>query len=514
MAQRTLSMRKTREILRLKYELGLSNRQIAAGLHLSHTCVGNYLQQAREAGLTWPLADDIQEDQLRDLLFASETPPTDAQRSLPPMQELHQQLRRKGVTLQLLWEEYRRDHPDGCAYTQFCEYYKRFRSQLEPSLRQEYRAGERMFVDWAGLTVPLIDPQSAQTRPASLFVAVLGASNYTFVEAFENTQLPAWIEAHVHAWEFFGGVARLTIPDNPKIAVLHACRYEPELNATYQELAAYYGTVILPARARKPKDKAKVEAGVQHAERRIIAALRDRQFFRLAELNQAIGPELQALNERPFQKMDGSRAAWFAQLDQPALLPLPAQRYELALWHKAKANIDYHVQVDWHNYSVPYRLTNQPVEVRLSAHTVEIFHRGQRVALHPRSHQRGGFTTDAAHRPRSHQLHLEWSPARLIHWAQNQVGPQCAAAVTYILEHKPHPEQGYRSCLGLMRLARRHGTTRLEQACQRALLLEVCSYRSIRSILEARLEAQPLPSPSANRPTVMHPNLRGAPYYH
>jgi transposase len=343
---------------------------------------------------------------------------------------------------------------------------------------------------------------------------VLGASNYTFVEAFENTQLSAWIEAHVHAWEFFGGVARLTIPDNPKTAVLHACRYEPELNATYQELAAYYGTVILPARARKPQDKAKVEAGVQHAERRIVAALRDRRFFSLGELNQAIRPELHALNQRPFQKMDGSRAAWFVQLDKPALLPLPAQRYELALWHKAKANIDYHVQVDWHNYSVPYRLTNQPVEVRLTAHTVEIFHRGGRVALHPRSHQRGGFTTDAAHRPKSHQLHLEWSPTRLIHWAQNQVGPQCAAAVTYILEHKPHPEQGYRSCLGLMRLARRHGTARLEQACHRALLLEVCSYRSIQSMLDARLEAQPLPSPSANRPTVTHPNLRGGLYYH
>ncbi len=514
MAQRTLSMRKTREILRLKYELGLSNRQIAASLHLSHTCVANYLQQAREAGLSWPLAEDISEDRLRDLLFASETPPSEAQRRLPPMQELHQQLRRKGVTLQLLWEEYRRDHPDGYAYTQFCEYYKRFRSQLEPSLRQEYKAGERMFVDWAGLTIPWIDAASTQPRPAYLFVAVLGASNYTFVEAFENTQLPAWIEAHVDAWEFFGGVARLTIPDNPKTAVLHACRYEPELNATYQELAAHYGTVILPARARKPKDKSKVEAGVGHAERRIIAALRDRRFFSVGELNRAIRPELEALNARPFQKMDGSRAAWFAQFDKPALLPLPAQRYELALWRKAKVNIDYHVQVDWHNYSVPYRLTHQPVEVRLSARTVEIFHRGQRVALHPRSHQSGGFTTDPTHRPKSHQRHLEWTPTRLIHWAQNQVGPQCAAAVTYILEHKPHPEQGYRSCLGLMRLGRSYGVARLEQACQRALLLDVCSYRSIQSILEAKLENEPLPSgPLATTP-LTHKNLRGGDYYH
>jgi transposase len=507
-------MRKTKEVLRLKHELGLSNRQIATSLHLSHVSVANYLQRASQAGLTWPLPDSITEDQLRDLLFASQTPPTAAQRSLPPMEELHRQLRRKGLTLQLLWEEYRREHPDGYAYTQFCEYYKRFRSQLDPALRQEYKAGERLFVDWAGLTLPLTDPQNGQTRPAHLFVAVLGASNYTYAAAFENTQLLAWIEAHVQAWEFFGGVARLTIPDNTRTAVSQACRYEPELHRSYQELAAHYGTVILPARAAKPQDKAKVEAGVQNAERRIIAPLRERRFFSLGELNQAIRPELQALNDRPFQKMDGSRATWFAQLDQPALLPLPAQRYELAIWQKAKANIDYHVQIDWHNYSVPYRLTNQPVEVRLCARTVEIFHRGQRVALHPRSHRRGGFTTDAAHRPKSHQCHLEWSPTRLIHWAQHQVGPQCAAAVTYILEHKPHPEQGYRSCLGLMRLGRRHGTARLEQACQRALLLEVCSYRSIQSILDARLEAQPLPPPSANRPSVTHPNLRGGHYYH
>ena len=516
MARKPLSMRKTKEILRLKHELGLSNRQIAASVHLSHVCVANYLQRASQAGLTWPLPDSITEDQLRDLLFASEKPATEAKRSLPSMAELHRQLRRKGLTLQLLWEEYRRDHPDGYAYTQFCEYYKRFRSQLEPALRQEYKAGERLFVDWAGLTIPLTDPQTGQPRPAYLFVAVLGASNYTYAAAFENTQLLAWIEAHVQAWEFFGGVARLTIPDNTRTAVSHACRYEPELHRSYQELAAYYGTVILPARAREPQDKAKVEAGVQNAERRIIAALRERRFFSLAELNQAIRPELQAVNERPFQKMDGTRAAWFAQLDQPALLPLPAQRYELALWQKGKANIDYHVQIDWHNYSVPYRLTHQPVEVRLSARTVEIFHRGQRVAVHPRSHQRGVFTTDAAHRPKSHQQHLDWTPTRLIDWAQNQIGPQCAAAVRHILEHKPHPEMGYRSCLGLMRLGRSHGASRLEQACQRALLLEVCCYRSIESMLKTNLEAQPVAPPAAQSPTVTtpHDNLRGGHYYH
>jgi transposase len=286
------------------------------------------------------------------------------------------------------------------------------------------------------------------------------------------------------------------------------------LNRSYEDLATHYGTVILPARVGKAQDKAKVEEAVQHAERRILAALRDQRFFSLADLNAAIRRELLALNARPFQKLPGSRVEAFAQLDQPVLKPLPPSRYELALWRKAKVNIDYHIQVDWHNYSVPYRLTQQTVEVRLGVRTVEVFHRGQRVALHQRSHQSGGFTTDPAHRPKSHQRHLEWTPARLIDWAGNQIGPQCAAAASYILQHKPHPEQGYRSCLGLMRLGRLYGKSRLEQACQRALRLQVCCYRSIKSILEAKLDSQPLPAPSAAAATlVTHDNLRGAPYY-
>ena len=492
-----------------------SNRQIAASLNLSHTCVGQHLALARQAGVGWPFPADLDEDQFRQLLRAAQaqSPPV-PKRHLPPMEEVHRELQRKGVTLQLVWEEYHRAHPEGYAYTQFWEYYRRFCSQLEPVLRQRHPAGERMFVDWAGMTIPLWDAPTGQSRPAHLFVAALGASNYTFAEALENTRLPAWIEAHIHAWEFFGGVTRLTVPDNPKTAVTYACRYEPELNTSYQELAAHYGTVVLPARAREPQDKGKVEAAVQHAERRILAALRDQRFFSLAELNAAIRRELQALNERPFQKLPGSRAEVFVQLDKPALLPLPATRYELASWRKAKANIDYHVQVDWHNYSVPYRFTNQPVEVRLSEHTVEIFHRSQRIALHQRSQQPGGFTTDPAHRPKSHQRHLEWTPARLMGWAQKQIGPQCAAAVSYILEHKPHPEMGYRSCLGLMRLGRHHGRTRLEQACQRALLLDVCSYRSIKSILDAKLETQPVSAPATPPLTlVTHDNLRGGHYY-
>lgn len=513
MAQRPISMRKTREILRLKYEVGLTNHQIAASLHLSHVCVGSYLRRARQAGVSWPIAQPLDDEQLEQALRAA-PPVRPPRRYLPPMAEVHRELQRKGVTLQLVWEEYRRDHPDGYGRSQFWAAYQRFAAQLEPALRQPHPAGERTFVDWAGMSIALADPQTGQIRPAYLFVAVLGASNYTFAEAFESMQLPCWIEAHVHAFEYFGGVTRLVVPDNPKTGTTHACRYEPQLNRSYEDLAAHYGTVILPARAKKPQDKAKVEEAVQNAERRILAALRDQKFFSLAELNAAVRRQLAALNARAFQKLPGSRAEAFAQLDQPALKPLPPTHYELALWRKAKVNIDYHIQVDWHNYSVPYRLTQETVEVRLGVRTVEVFHRGQRVALHARSHQSGGFTTDPAHRPKSHQRHLEWTPARLIQWAGNQVGPQCAAAASYILEHKPHPEQGYRSCLGLMRLGRLYGKARLEQACQRALRLEVCCYRSIKSILEAKLDTQPLPAqPAVAANLVTHDNLRGAPYY-
>ncbi len=504
-------MRKAREILRLKHELGLSNRQIGRSVHLSHVAVGNYLGMAKEAEIGWPIPPELDDEQLKDLLYASQKPEGKAARPLPPMDWVHTELRKKSVTLQLLWEEHRRDHPDGYGYTQFCEYYNRYRSRLEPALRQTYKAGEYMFVDWAGQK--LWFGEGENLRSAYLFVAVLGASNYTYAEAFESTKLPCWVQAHTNAWEFFGGVAVATVPDNDRSAVSRACRYEPVLNPTTQEMAEHYGTVMLPTRPRKPKDKAKVEAAVLNAERRILAVLRDQRFFSLAEANRAIAQALEALNHRPFKKLPGNRAELFEKLDKPVLKPLPAQRYELAEWRQAKVNIDYHVQVDNHLYSVPYRLINQGVEVRLKTRTVEIFHQGKRVAIHPRSHQKGGFSTDAAHRPKSHQRHLEWSPGRLIKWA-GTIGEHCSELVEQILENRPHPEQGYRSCLGIMRLTRRYGESRMEAACRRALALDACSYQSIKSILETKLDHQPIPEQPTSTPAVLqHVNVRGAGYY-
>jgi len=506
-------MRKVQEILRLRHTAGLSVRTIARSLGLSVGVVQSYLAAARHAGVGWPLPEGMSAEQLAALLGGSVTTKPAAARALPEMAYVHGELKRKEVTLQLLWEEYRREHPECYSYPQFCRYYRAWTRTLSPTIRQTYLAGEKMFVDWAGPTIPVYDPMTGQVWPANLFVAALGASNYTYAEAFANRQLPAWIEGHIHSYEFFGGVPVLTVADNEKTGVTYPSRYEPGLNPTYQDLGTHYGTVMLPTRPRRPRDKAKVEAAVLFAERWIIAALRDRTFFSLAELNRAIRELLQRLNERPFKKLPGSRRSLFEELDRPALQPLPECRYELAEWRKAKVNIDYHVQVENHCYSVPYRLVHATVDVRLTARTVELLHNGVRVAAHARSYERGKATTDPAHRPKSHQQHLEWTPSRLMHWAEVAVGQHAAQAVRSILERQPHPEMGYRACLGLMRLSRIYGRERLEQACSRALALEACSYRSIKSMLQTGLDRQPLSQLTPWRPAPSHPNVRGADYY-
>ena len=507
-------MRKAREILRLKYEAGLTNRQIGTSLKLSHVSVGKYLKQAQAAGLGWPLPEAMAEDELAGMLRSSQPPPEKARRYLPDMAQIYQEMRRKGVTLYLLWEEYLHEHPDGYGYTQFCEYYSRYLSQQEePSLRQQYKGGEKLFVDWSGDTIAYLDGPEGGICQASLFVAVLGASNYTYAHAFASRKQPEWIEGHIGAWEYMGGVAALTVPDNEKTGVDRACRYEPKVNRVYQDLASHYGTVILPARPRSPQDKAKVESGVLNAQRRIMAVLRNRTFFSLGELNAAIAVALKELNERPFQKWPGNRSELFESLDKPTLKPLPISRYELADWREAKVNIDYHVQADWHLYSVPYHLVNQTVEVSLTLRCVEIFWQGKRVAVHARSTRRNAATTETAHRPKSHQQHLEWTPSRLIQWAQNEVGESGGKVVNIILDTQPHPESGYRQCLGLMRLGRHYGKQRLEHACTRALQTEACSYQSIKSMLDTGTDRCPLPTTGPASPPVVHPNLRGANYY-
>ena len=512
MAAERLSMRTTREILRLKWACHRSNREIAQSCGIARSTVADCLRRATDAGLTWPLPPELDDATLAARLYRLPGRPV-GERALPDWTEIHQELHRPHVTLQLLWHEYKASQPSGLQYSQFCVHYRRWARTLDVCLRQEHRAGEKLFVDYAGQSLCLTDPQTGARIPVALFVAVLGASNYTYAEATRAADLPSWIGSHVRTFEYLGGVPAALIPDNHKGAVLHPDRYEPDLHPTYLDCATHYGTTILPARVRRPRDKAKVEAGVLVVERWIVAALRHRTFFSLAELNAAIWELLERLNARRFRKLPTSRRALFETLDRPALRPLPATRYVFAEWKRAGVNIDYHVAVDGHYYSVPYQLVHQGVEVRLSATVVEILYRGQRVASHVRSYRPGGFTTDPAHRPKAHQAYLAWTPSRLVRWAET-IGPATAGLVAAILASRPHPEQGYRSCLGLLRLGKQYPPARLEAACARALAIRATSYKSVQSILRTGLDQQPVPAP-APLPVrgVVHPNVRGPAYY-
>jgi transposase len=507
-------MRKITEVLRLHHEHGFSARQIAKSLSIARSTIKDYLGRAARAGVPWPLAPELDETSLECLLFPPLPRIAQEERHMPSMEYLHQELKKKGVTLQLLWHEYKQNHPDGYQYSQFCRLYRQWSERLDPPLRQEYQAGEKLFVDYAGQTMPIVDASTGVITDVQIFVATLGASNYTFAEATLSQDLPSWIQAHVHAFAFFGGVAEITVPDNLRAAVTRSCRYEPDLNATYRELAEHYGTVIIPARVGRPKDKAKVESGVLQVEQWVLAPLRHRTFFSLSELNEAILEQLDRLNNRPFQKLDATRRILFERLDKPALKPLPDQPYVFADWKKAKVNIDYHIEVDHHYYSVPYQLIHEEMDVRLTATSLEILFNGRRVATHCRSYRRGGYTTLPEHRPKSHQKHLEWSPSRILHWAA-QIGPDTQKLAASILEQRPHPEQGYRSCLGLLRLGKTYSPERLEAACSKALEIKAYSYKNVESILKKGLDRQPSPCASSQRPLplLIHENLRGKQYY-
>ncbi len=509
-------MRKIKEVLRLHYEKGLSAREIARSLDIGRGTIANYLGRAQRAGLSWPLPPEIDEATLEHRFFPSVDHPSNSEerRQMPSLEYLHQELKKKGVTLQLLWHEYKENSPEGYQYSQFCRIYRQWAEKLDPCLRQEYRAGERLFVDYAGQKMEIIDAETGEIYEASIFVATLGASNYTFAEATLSQDLASWTRSHVHAFEFFQGVTELLIPDNLKDAVTHPCRYEPDLNATYRELAEHYGSVIIPTRVGKARDKAKVESGVLQVQRWVLAPLRHRKFFTLTELNEAIAGQLEAFNNHAFDKLPGCRKSLFETLEKPALKPLPAHPYVYAEWKTARVNIDYHIEVDHHYYSVPYQLIHEKLDVRFTDTSIEVLFKGRRVAFHRRSHRKGGHTTLREHMPKSHQKYLEWSPSRLIRWA-GQIGPQTKNLVSLILESRPHPEQGYRSCLGLLRLEKRYSKERLEAACTRALAFKAYSYKNVESILKKGLDQQPLTASSSQGrlPLIEHENLRGREYY-
>jgi len=509
---RRLPMRKIAQALRLKAS-GLSTRKIASSLGLGQSTVSEYLKRAERAGLSWPLPDGLSAAELEGRLFQPAGGATRRGLASPDWSHVHRELRRKNVTLALLWEEYRAVHPDdGYGYSRFCELYRCWEGRLSPTMRQHHIAGERAFVDFAGDTIEVICAETGEVRQAQIFVGVLGASSYTYAEAIWTQGLVDWIGAHVRMLGFFGGVPEQLVSDNLKAGITKACFYEPKVNRTYADLAAHYGTAVIPARPNKPRDKAKVEVGVQVVQRWIVAALRNRRFRSLAALNAAIRELLDRFNGKVTRHLGACRRELFETLDRPALKPLPTAPYEYAEWLERKVGLDYHVEIERHYYSVPHQLLRQKVWARVAARTVEIFHEGQRVASHVRTSGNRKHTTVAGHMPSSHRRYAGWTPAEIRRRAE-QIGPNTGALVDLILRTKPHPEQGFRACLGIVRLAKPHGRDALEAACLRAIEIGGTSYSSVNSILKNNLHRR-RPEKPADGPAITHPNIRGAGYFH
>lgn len=515
MSAERIAMHRIKELLRLKYECALSFERIARALKVSKGVVAKYVKAAQVAGLDWPQLQQMDDEALERRLSLRHGRGAGHGHVMPDFAHVHRELKRNGVTLALLWEEYRQAQGEAAyQYSRFCELYREYVKRLKRSMRQTHRAGEKLFVDFAGDTVPIIDAGSGEIRRAHIFVAVLGASNYTYACAAAAETQADWLGGIGRALNFIGGVPELIVPDNPRALIGEADRYDPKLQRAVAEFAAHYGSVILPARPYRPQDKAKVEVGVQIVQRWILARVRHRRFFALAELNAAIAELVEDLNRRAFRKLPGCRRSAFETLDRPALRALPATAFQLAQWKKCKVNIDYHIEVDEHFYSVPHALVREQIDVRVTSASIECFVRGKRVAAHVRSHRRGVHTTLPEHMPAAHRAHAEWSPGRMLNWATT-IGPRTGDVVRYQLESRPHPEQGYRACLGLMRLARHYGKQRLEAACTRAVALGALRYRSVASILKAGLDRQQLPEPAQPELSLPpHGNVRGSTYYH
>jgi transposase len=506
-----LPMRKIRDVLRLS-AAGMSKRMIAAALGVSATAAGECIRRARRAGLTWPLLDELTDEALERRLFPLPAVAAKDGRPQPECSTIHRELRRPGVTLQLLWEEYRAVHPDGYGYSHYCEIYGIWKARLTPTMRQSHVAGERMFVDYAGATLAVMDGSTGEVMTAQLFVAVLGASSLTYAEATWTQGLCDWIGSHTRAFSFMGGVSATVVCDNLRSGITRACFYEPAVNRTYAEMAAHYSTAILPARPYRPRDKAKVEVGVQVATRFITAKLRNQQFFSLTALNAAIAGLVTQINDRMSRHLGASRRALFEELERSALKPLPAEPYVFAEWKQCRVGLDYHVEIEKHYYSVPHQLLRETVWARITARTIEVLHRGQRVAAHVRSSSDRKHTTVREHMPSSHRRYADWTPERLRRHA-GEIGRHTATLVEIILQERTHPEQGFRACVGILRLAKSYGRERLEAACCRALEIGARSYSSVNSILKNNLDRQ-RPATPADGPAITHDNIRGPTYFH
>ena len=514
MPMERMAMRQVRDCVRLK-NAGMSTREIARRVGVAPSTVRLTLQRCEAAGIAWPVDSDLTDAVLERRLFAnSGVKPGHRRHDEPDWAGVHREMKRKHVTLSILWEEYIERHAGGYRYSRFCDLYREWEGRLPVTMRQTHAAGERLFVDYAGDGVPVVvDRLTGEIRKAQIFVAVLGESSFTFACAAWSQTLADWIDAHVQAFEAIGGAPHLVVPDNTKTAVIKACLYDPQVNRTYAEMAAYYDTAILPARPRRPRDKAKVEQAVLIVERWLLGRLRHRTFYSLAEVNAAIGELLQHLNEeRPIRRLGVTRRQLFEAIDRPALKPLPTEAYVFCEWRVARVGIDYHVDAGCHYYSVPYRHARAVVDVRLTARTVEIFLKGERIAAHMRMSGNRKHTTVAEHMPSSHRRYAGWTIERIRQDAR-LIGPATAALCELILEQRSHPEQGFRACLGIVRLARTYGAERLEAAAERASDIGARTYGSVKSILDNHLDRRPAQKRAADGAPILHSNIRGPRYY-
>ena len=510
-AKRELTMRQLRQMLRLHHD-GVSAREIGRTLRVARSTVQDNLARARTAGMGWPLPVDLTDDILEQRLFASSgVKPGRRRHSEPDWAALSRELKRPGVNLMVLWEEYREAHPGGYGYSRFCDLYREFERRLSPVMRQHHVAGDKVFVDYSGKKIGIVDPSTGEVREAEVFIAVLGASSYTYAEASWTQTLPDWIGAHVRMFRFFDGVPRLVVPDNLKSGVHKASFYDPEINRSYAMMAAHYGVAILPARPYRPRDKAKVEAGVRFAQTYILGRLRHQTFFSLDQANRAIAEMVTRINTHVMRRLKVCRSDLFTSVEKPALRSLPASDYEFAEWRLARVNIDYHIEAANYYYSVPHALIHTQVDVRITSRTIEVFHRGKRVAAHQRRYGGPRHGTDPEHMPSAHRRYAAWTPERFRQWART-IGPNTEGWVIAVLASRPHPEHGFRTCLGAMRLFRGVDQARAEAVAARALAIGALAAKSVASILNNNLDRAPRAAETIT--VIEHPNLRGPGYFH
>jgi transposase len=505
---RRISMRKLKEAARLLLEFKLGVRQIARTCNISTSTAHAYVDRLKELDVPYGEIAAMGDDELGELLFPKEQ--RSSAKRLPDFEYLSKEMTKKGVTLLLLHEEYKKDNPGGYEQSRFYTLYREWAKKVDPVMRFTHKAGEKMFIDFSGDKAHYQDPTTGKIVEVELFISVLGASSYLYARAVSDQTTENFVNCTIKAFEFYGGCTEYVVPDNARSAVTHPSYYEPDINRVFAAMAEHYTIAVLPTRVRKPRDKAKVENGVLQAQRRILASLRNTTFFSLAELNKAIAEETKKLNERPMTGISKSRHDLFLEIDKPALRPLPQERYTLTAWKKGKVHIDYHIDVEKTHYSVPYTLLGQNVDISYTSSLVEIYHRGKRIASHMRVNKPGAFVTDKLHMPHSHRQYLEWTPERIKSWGE-KIGLHTKLLMEAIMEHREHPEHGYRSCLGLIRLAKLYPPERVDQACKRACDLQAYNYKSVKALLERGLEKM---SPEVKQKIIpLHSNVRGKNYY-